>query len=187
MHAETKGALITNGANLASELLKEVLVRREENKMMERQAEMEKELAETRARANQPRGGGSVVADPSGNGGEQAASSGGQQPAQQEFRSPSEQPAQQEPEDVTEALGRASQMAREYDDLLATAQEREDCEMCRAIIEEARGLPLPQQQKVLPELQDFIEMAETNPDADELRAKLQQSEHLMELVQRINS
>lgn len=182
MHSQTKGAIISHGFNLISEIAKEQLVRREEQRQIDQEVEMQKQLVEARDTASPtPRAGdvssqSTAGSDPQRDRSPEPDHPDGGDPDPQERFGPAE------PRDPTEALEKASETVSVYDDMLETAYEMEDCQQCRNVIQATRDMPLPKQRQVLPELRDFIAAADQGAGAETLKGILRDSDHLLDVV-----
>lgn len=82
-----------------------------------------------------------------------------------------------------DSLSRATEVVQEYDDLLATAEQQEECDFCRALISELRSRPIEEQRVLLPELKAFLDGAKRNADRDELIRSIRGNDRLADLVQ----
>lgn len=157
MHESTKSDLIEASAGAIGSLMKEVFVRRHENQQLEREQEYRREIARLRhgdsGDGPDQRGGGGVGGDGD------------------EIDTPAR------------ALERASTLAEEYDDLLATAESLESCDLCAKLIRAARDRPAREQRKLLPELQAFVASVDEGAERDALAAQVRDSAPLMELLQ----
>lgn len=147
MHKQTKTELIDSVGGAVASLLKEMYVREREQKMMEKRADMEVELA--RAKAGQP----TSLNAPEGKQG------------------------------VVKTLGKAEDLADEYDDLLRQAEEMESCDLCKRLIRGARERPVSEQQDLIPALQEFFTSVEDDTPTDEVARRMRQHDELMALVQ----
>jgi len=87
------------------------------------------------------------------------------------------------PETVESVLDQAVETSERYDDLLRKAESKEDCQLCRALISQAREKPLPQQRKLIPELREFISKIEDDAPKDELIEAINQNAALKGLLQ----
>lgn len=148
MDSNTKAELIQSGVTALGAIGKELFVRRKDREMMEREAEIQKELATLRA------GGKSNKAP------------------------------ENDDDSAVSALDEAASLADQYESLLARAEAEEDCELCRSLISSARELPLDKQQRVIPQLRDFLSTVEDDASRDELVSEINDSPELKSLMQR---
>lgn len=146
LQSDTKAELIDAAGTAGMSLLKELFVRQREQDMMEKQKEMEIELA--RARAGQP----TQLNAPQGRQG------------------------------VVQTLGKAEQLADEYEDLLRSAEEMESCKLCKRLIRGARNRPVSEQQELIPALQEFFSSIEDDTPTDVVAQKMRKHDTLMDLV-----
>jgi hypothetical protein len=80
-------------------------------------------------------------------------------------------------------LSEAANMAAEYDDLLSSAENAEECDVCRRLIKAARERPLREQRRMLPDLRDFLASVSDDTPREELVSELRDSEALMGLLE----
>jgi hypothetical protein len=152
MHEQTRAELIEAVGTAGTSLLKEMFSRQQEMNMMEKRAEMEKEIAHAK----------------------------------------SENTSLEAPEDdththtdgtVVETLGRAEELATEYDDLLQRAEAKESCHLCKNLLRGARNRPVAEQQELLPALREFFTSVEDDTPTDVVAQRMRQHDALMDLVQ----
>jgi len=84
---------------------------------------------------------------------------------------------------VVGTLGEAETVAQQYDSLLAEAAELEDCDLCTALIEEARNRPAAEQADLIPELRAFLEDVEDGTPTHQVAQRARKREALMGLLQ----
>lgn len=152
MHSSTKAELVETLTGTVGSLAKEFLVRRNEMNRLEQEAQYQKEIEELRAQ----------------NRGAQRDATGGD-------HADSDDP-------VVSSLNQASELAEQYDELLAEAEKHEECELCRSLISATRQKPVTEQRELIPELRDFLEKVDDDADRDELVAQIKESDNLMSLL-----
>jgi len=80
-------------------------------------------------------------------------------------------------------LARASEVVQEYDDMLARAQQNEECDFCRALIAEVRTKPIEDQRSLIPELQTYLEAVDDNASREELLEHIKNNDRLAGLAE----
>jgi hypothetical protein len=85
--------------------------------------------------------------------------------------------------DPADELARASEVVQEYGDLLARAEQKEECDFCRALIAEVRSKPIEDQRSLVPELQAFLETVKDNASREELLDRIEGNDRLSALVE----
>lgn len=88
-----------------------------------------------------------------------------------------------EPDTVESVLDRAVETSAEYESLLEEAEAKEECQLCRTLISQAREKPLSQQRKLLPELREFVSKVDNDASKEELVSAINQNEALKGLLQ----
>jgi len=84
---------------------------------------------------------------------------------------------------VVETLGRAEELANEYDYLLQRAEAKESCHLCKNLLRGARNRPVAEQQELLPALREFFSSIEDDTPTDVVAQRMRQHDALMDLVQ----
>lgn len=176
MDAQTKAEMIDSALGGAAALAKELFLRRQERMQAERQAELQKEIERIRA-----------------NGGSPDAHSDGEGPG--EATGESKAPRRSRPArdrhrggqtsgrgGVVETLDRATDTVTDVDELLAEAEEMEDCRLCKRLISAARNKPLPEQRRLLPELRDFLASVDDGTPTSEVAKQIRESDALLSLL-----
>lgn len=83
---------------------------------------------------------------------------------------------------VVQTLGKAEELAEEYNQLLEDAEQMESCELCKRLIRGARERPVDEQKDLLPALRDFFRSVEDDTPTEEVARRMRQHDTLMQLV-----
>lgn len=88
-----------------------------------------------------------------------------------------------DPDTVESVLDRAVETSAEYESLLEKAEAKEECQLCRTLISQAREKPLSEQRELLPELREFVSKVDNDASKEELVDAINQNEALKGLLQ----
>jgi hypothetical protein len=156
MNAQTASQVIEGASTVVSGLLKEVITRRQEAKIRQADLEHQKEIAQLRMeKANDST----------------ATTESASAPESSDATSPASK------------LDRATDLIREYEDLLAEAEQQEECDFCRSLLREARKRPLAEQRELMPELRAFLDSVKDGASREEMMARIQENDRLSGLIE----